>query len=369
MLFVATEATLSIARPREQGSLQVLFFAPIDETILIIGNFLTGLLVYLLFVILTIPFLLLLVWVANFAIPTILLWALVPTVFAVAAALSFGLFLSAAAPSARAAVLILVAGILILLGLQSAYTALLNIPPTSRFFDALLFIRSILASLQTILAWISPIRMLDVILKASLNQDWLELFRQIGIALLSTVVWLFAARTHAPSQGGFTMSLKVLKTGRSKWSFLAILLVLALPTVVLAQDIVDREESFVYGINAGIPDAVIGTFAPPTVDTIYLMSTETSILSPRITSIYYWPITNDYRASWNLLNEVVEGELEIVRGLQTVETVEQVTYTIHFHQGRGSSSRPSLFIGDAAIEAYEQFQADQDAYRGCRLGI
>ncbi len=193
MLFVAVEATLSIARPREQGSLQVLFFAPIDEPILIGGNFITGLLVYVFFVVLTLPVLLLLVWATNFVLPTVLLWAVIPTIFAVAVALAFGLFVSAAAPSARAAVLILVAGILILLGLQSAYTALLNIPPTSRFFDALLFIRSILASLQSILSWLSPIRMLDIILTSSLNNDWAQLLKQIGISLVATAVWLFAA--------------------------------------------------------------------------------------------------------------------------------------------------------------------------------
>ena len=142
-----------------------------------------------------------------------------------------------------------------------------------------------------------------------------------------------------------------------------LVLLLSVPTILFAQQVIDREETFVYGINAGIPDAVIGTFAPPAVDTIYLMSTETSILSPRITSVYYWPITNDYRASWNLLNEVVDGELEVLQGLQTVETVEQVTYTIHFRQGRGSSSRPSLYIGAEAVEAHTQFEADQIAYR------
>lgn len=145
--------------------------------------------------------------------------------------------------------------------------------------------------------------------------------------------------------------------------FSAAVLLLALPTILFAQQVIDREETFVYGINAGVPDAVIGTFAPPAVDTIYLMSTETSILSPRMTSVYYWPITNDYRASWNLLNEVVEGELEILQGLQTVETVKQVTYTIHFRQGRGSSSRPDLYIGSDATEAHAQFEADQIAYR------
>ena len=180
MLFVAIEATLAIARPREQGSLQILFFAPIDEPILLSGNFLAGLLVYSLFILLTLPILLLLAWITNFVIPTILLWAIIPTVGAAAVAIAFGLFISAAAPSARAAVLILVAGILILLGLQSAYAALLDIPPTSRYFDALLFIRTILANLQTILVWLSPFHMLEVILRTSLNNDWPVLFRQLG---------------------------------------------------------------------------------------------------------------------------------------------------------------------------------------------
>lgn len=162
------------------------------------------------------------------------------------------------------------------------------------------------------------------------------------------------------------MSLGHLLWQRSRWGLLILLLVLATPALVSAQA-ADRQDTFVYGINAGIPDAVVGTFAPPVVDTIYLMSTETSILSPRITSVYYWPITNDYRASWNVLNEIVAGELEIIRGLQTVETIEQTTYTIHFRTGRGSTNKPDLYIGADAESAYAQFQADQRAYREAAL--
>lgn len=193
ILFVAVDATLSIARPREQGALQVLFFAPIDEPILIGGNFLAGLLVYALFILLTLPVLLVLALASNYVVPTELLWAAIPMVFVVGMTVAFGLFISAAAPSARAAVLILVAGVLLLLGLQSGYTALLSIPPTSRFYDALLFMRTILANLQAILAWVSPFRMLDIILASALNHDWVVLFRQLAIALAATAVWLFAA--------------------------------------------------------------------------------------------------------------------------------------------------------------------------------
>ena len=193
MLFVAIEATLSIARPREQGSLQVLFFAPVDEPIWIGGNFLAGLLIYIFFVLLTLPILLLLAWVTNFVVPMQLIWATIPTLFVIGVTTAFGLFVSAAVPSARSAVLILVAFILILLGLQSAYTALLSIPPTSRFYDALLFIRTILVNLQTVLSWLSPFHMLDNVLTASLNNDWQGLIRQLGIAFITTAVWLLTA--------------------------------------------------------------------------------------------------------------------------------------------------------------------------------
>ena len=162
------------------------------------------------------------------------------------------------------------------------------------------------------------------------------------------------------------MRLLILLRRRLRWVLLMLLLILVTPALVFAQA-TDRQATFVYGINAGIPDAVIGTFAPPVVDTIYLMSTETSILSPRITSVYYWPITNDYRASWNVLNEVVEGELEIVSGLQTVETIEQTIYTIHFHRGQGSTNKPTLYIGAEAESADAQFEADQLAYREATL--
>ena len=276
--------------------------------------------------------------------------------------IAFSLFVSAAAPSARSAVLLLVAGILILLGLQSAYSALLSIPPTSRFFDALLFIRTILANLQAVLSWFSPFRMLDVILTSSINNDWLALIRQLGISLIATLVWLFAAVRMLRYRGRVAMSLHSLHKHRSRWGLLILLLAMLTPILVFAQA-TDRQDTFVYGINAAIPDAVIGTFAPPVVDTIYLMSTETSVISPRITSVYYWPITNDYRASWNVLNEVVEGDLEIMRGLQTIETIEQTTYTIHFRQGQGSTARPDLYVGSDAVEANAQFEVDQLAFR------
>lgn len=193
LLFVAVEATLAIARPRERGSLQVLFFAPVDVPALVGSHYVSGIAVYVLFVLLLAPPLLLLAWVTNFVVPPALLWGLVPSLLVAGLAIAFGLFLSAAAPSARAAILLLVGATLLLGVVQGGYAALLNIPPTSRYYDALLFLRVLLRQTQSFLQWVSPFRMLDAVLGAALRADWTALLRYSGAALLGTVVWLGAA--------------------------------------------------------------------------------------------------------------------------------------------------------------------------------
>ena len=147
----------------------------------------------------------------------------------------------------------------------------------------------------------------------------------------------------------------------SRSVFLFILLVLMIPPEAGAQA-PEQIEAFVYGINAALPHAVVGTFAPPTVDEIYLLADQTSILSPRRTLVYYWPITNEYRASWSRMNEQVDGVLEVLQGNKVIASYEQLPYTIHFSAG-GSTSMPHLYVGDDALAANEQFEADQLAYQ------
>ena len=193
ILYVTIEATLAVARPREQGSLQVLFFAPIDVPAFIVANFVAGVLIYILFLAVIIPPLLLLVLITNFAVPTALLWGLVPSILVAGTSIAFGLFISAAAPSVRAAILILVAALILLLLIQVGYTALLSIPPTNRFYDALLFLRVVLRAVQDFLRWFSPFQMMEAVLDASMRADVTSLLKHIGAATLVTALWLAAA--------------------------------------------------------------------------------------------------------------------------------------------------------------------------------
>ena len=140
------------------------------------------------------------------------------------------------------------------------------------------------------------------------------------------------------------------------------LAVLGVPVGTINAQTTDGEPAFVYGINAAVPDNYVGTFAPPSAGTIYLLAGETSILSPRMTEIYFWPITNEYRANWSALNEPVPGTLEITQNGQNVATLEATDYTIQFTQ-EDLTTRSALFTGPDAIAADEDFRARQQAFQ------
>ena len=49
-----------------------------------------------------------------------------------------------------------------------------------------------------------------------------------------------------------------------------------------------------------------------------------------MTEIYFWAITNEYKASWETLNAPVAGSLEILQGGQIIRQTEPTSYTIQY---------------------------------------
>lgn len=125
----------------------------------------------------------------------------------------------------------------------------------------------------------------------------------------------------------------------------------------------ERTEAFVYGINAAMPDGVVGTFAPPSVEEIYLMAGRKSILSARRTLVFFWPISNEYRAAWSEMNEELEGTLEVLAGSRLVASLDSVPYTVQFVPGpAGGEAQPTIYVGDEALAAERRFQTERSAH-------
>lgn len=148
---------------------------------------------------------------------------------------------------------------------------------------------------------------------------------------------------------------------RAAWSVLIVVLLAMLGGTALAQ-VPERQRAFVYGINAAFTRTYVGSFAPPSTATISLLADQTSVISPRATQIYFWPITNEYKASWELLNEPVSGTLEVLQGGRVIQQIPSTSYTIHYQAG-SAGPVAQLYTGAEAEAAQARFSADQKRYQ------
>ena len=192
-VYLAGWAALAIARPRDQGALRVLFFAPIDPVGLLGAHLVAALAVYVLFVLLTMPLFALLAAVTNLPLPATLVAGVLVSPAFVATAVGIGLFISAIAPSGRSAVFLFAAALAVVLAAQIGYSALLQIPPTSRYYDALLFLRELLRVVRDALQWVSPLALLSQGLDAAYRASWRELSLHVVSGLAGAAIWLALA--------------------------------------------------------------------------------------------------------------------------------------------------------------------------------
>ena len=85
------------------------------------------------------------------------------------------------------------AALALVLAAQIGYSALLQIPPTSRYYDALLFLRELLRVIREALQWVSPLALLSQGLDAAFRGNWRELLLYVMSGIGGAVIWLALA--------------------------------------------------------------------------------------------------------------------------------------------------------------------------------
>lgn len=124
----------------------------------------------------------------------------------------------------------------------------------------------------------------------------------------------------------------------------------------------ERTDAFVYALTAWDGQKYHSTFAPPNVDEIFLLAGAPSVISPRMTRTYFWPLSNRYEADWLARNEFIDGVLEVRQGNTLVTTLEPVDYVIQIDDSK-PDALGELFVGEDASAAWADFRARQAAYR------
>jgi len=126
----------------------------------------------------------------------------------------------------------------------------------------------------------------------------------------------------------------------------------------VAQSTPEKHEEIVYSGDIFNSQGYSGQFFPQGEATIFVIADTPNVLVPINTLVYWWPISQEYKADWETLYEPLTGTLEI--GDQQFETTQ---YSLKYSGGY-DSARTSLLFGDDAAQqhaAYLQAIAEYNA--------
>ena len=131
-------------------------------------------------------------------------------------------------------------------------------------------------------------------------------------------------------------------------------------TIARAEAPVLREQ-LVYSLTSFNGSGYSKSFCPVTEDTIYLITNEPSVISPRKTIVYFWPITQKYMAGFSTLNEEVAGKLELIQNGKVIETLDKTSYSLYYPEGY-YSEKAIVYTDASAIESFKKYQAAVDQF-------
>jgi ABC-type transport system involved in multi-copper enzyme maturation permease subunit len=189
-IYLAIVSTTTIARERDQGTLEVLFYGPVDATAYLLGKYLAQASTCVLMNIVYLAVFWLYALVTNFAFDPGLFWAAILSVAIASAVVAVSILLSTLYRSVRGALSTLLAVTLTFLGVQLGhdYVAKLTSPLARGQSNPLLLLQAILAWLDRIFNWLSPFAYLERGMDALLRGNAGEYLLMLGLSLLYTAV-------------------------------------------------------------------------------------------------------------------------------------------------------------------------------------
>ncbi len=201
-IFLAVAATVSVVRDRNRGTLEVLFYGPVDETSYVlgtVGGMLTGFIIALPLVV---AGLFLLSVMTGFLLTPSIYAGVAVSVVPAAEIISLGVLISVCASRVRSAVLAAIGLIAFLVGVTVAYEMVLLVP-IEEASSPVIPLRDALRTLNTIVLLISPFAHLERIVDAVAAESWrragLDLLLSLGLSLAliaAAIAWLRRRGVH-----------------------------------------------------------------------------------------------------------------------------------------------------------------------------
>jgi ABC-type multidrug transport system permease subunit len=191
-VFVAVASGFSVARERELGMLETLFYGPIRFGEYLLGKLLAHLTAYALMLISFLGINILLASLTHLTLSLALILISGLSVATTASLVGLGLLFASAIGTARGTILLFIGLITILLVLQASQAILTN-AVYSNNIAGLIVVRDTVAVINKAVAYFSPVSYLSEGADAVLRQDWLVCTRYFIEALVYAIGALYLA--------------------------------------------------------------------------------------------------------------------------------------------------------------------------------
>ena len=126
-------------------------------------------------------------------------------------------------------------------------------------------------------------------------------------------------------------------------------------------DVPKYEEQFVYQLKSFDGKGYAETFIPGDENTIYLLADTNNVISPRVSLVYFWPITGKYVAAFKQLNEQLEGTLEIFRGQRKIRELGKTEFVFFYPEGI-MGEKAQLLEGKDAYAVFKRHEKTLNAF-------
>lgn len=193
-LFLALSSVTTISREKDQGTLEVLFYGPVDCFSYILGKYLAQISSYLVAAAIYVCCFILYADLTNLIFPFSMTWVIILSVLTISAAIAFGIFLSTLTGTARAALLLFLGVVLVFVAIQAGHEVLANISPQGRYYNPILFLKNVFSFLNKVANWLSPF--------SYFNQGMNAVRRSSGISYL---VMLLVSAVYSVAFLGLSM--------------------------------------------------------------------------------------------------------------------------------------------------------------------
>ncbi len=191
-IYLALMSSISASRERDQGTLEVLLYGPVDEAAFILGKFLAQLKIYLGVLVMAFVWTNLTTWVLHLAFSVEALVLIATSLVPAAAVIAFGLLTALWGGRTRNAVIYFILIVLLLVSLQTADSTLsaftLATSPTQN--DPLLLVRNALVVINGVVQWISPYAQFGQAMDDLLSGSLASYLLRLGLIGLQTLVFL-----------------------------------------------------------------------------------------------------------------------------------------------------------------------------------